>query len=62
MTKADQVGHKIDWLAQMKADLELAERLNEQRGLDFSEDEKEMLKVLRQRLPGIQALFEKVLR
>jgi hypothetical protein len=60
MATTDTVEGKIQWLVEMQTDLELGESLEQKHGLDFTETEKALLKMLRERLPEIKMVFAKV--
>jgi len=43
----------------MKTGLEIAERLEKEHGLAFSDEEKEDLRLLRDKLPTLEKLFQR---
>ena len=62
MDAKEQIAKKVEWLRGLRSVLELGQRLEEEHGLQFTDDERDMLKTLRERLPTIEAQFAKVRR
>jgi hypothetical protein len=62
MDATEQIAKKVEWLRGLRSVLELGQRLEEEHGLQFTDDERDMLKTLRERLPTIEAQFAKARR
>ena len=60
MVSTEQIATRVEWLKGLRSSLEIGERLESEYGLGFTQDEKDMLKFLREKLPLIQTQMAKV--